>query len=81
MGFSPLEQLVMASRCRDIDAAVLPYLAGQLELYCYRICKDIGAYLMVLGGRDGMVFGGGVREHVPQIRRRVLAGLSWAAVE
>ena len=122
MGFSPLEGLVMASRCGDIDAAVVPYLAGRLaveparliesfnheagllgmgghgnpaeliaaggeraaralELYCYRIGKYIGAYLTVLGGCDGIVFGGGVGEHVPDIRRRVLAGLGWAGVE
>ena len=30
-----------------------------LELYCYRICKYIGAYLTVLGGCDGIVFCGG----------------------
>ncbi len=122
MGFSPLEGLVMASRCGDIDAAVVPYLAERLqvqparliesfnreagllglgghgspsellaaggeraeraiELYCYRIRKYIGAYLSVLGGCDGIVFGGGVGEHVPDIRRRVLAGLGWAGVE
>lgn len=122
MGFSPLEGLVMASRCGDIDAAVVPYLARRLgrtpaqliesfnreagllglgghsnptellaaggeraeraiDLYCYRIRKYIGAYVAVLGGCDGIVFGGGVGEHVPDIRRRVLAGLSWAGVE
>lgn len=122
MGFSPLEGLVMASRCGDIDAAVVPYLAERLgieparliesfnreagllglaghgnpaeliatggeraeraiELYCYRLRKYIGAYLSVLGGCDGIVFGGGVGEHVPDIRRRVLGGLGWAGVE
>ena len=119
MGFSPLEGLVMATRCGDIDAAVVPYLARKLgtdaarliesfnreagllglgghdspsellaagneraeqalNLYCYRIRKYIGAYLAVLGGCDGIVFGGGVGEHVPEVRRRVLAGLEWA---
>ncbi|EQD58641.1 Acetate and butyrate kinase, partial [mine drainage metagenome] len=122
MGFSPLEGLVMASRCGDIDAALVPYLAERrgvspaqliesfnreagllglagngspselldaggaraeraLELYCYRIRKYIGAYLAVLGGCDGIVFGGGVGEHVPQIRASVLAGLRFAGVE
>ena len=32
MGFSPLEGLVMASRCGDIDAAVVPYLAERRSL-------------------------------------------------
>ena len=51
-----------------------------LELYCYRLRKYIGAYLAVLGGCDGIVFGGGVGEHVPQIRARVLNGLRFAGV-
>jgi acetate kinase len=31
MGFSPLEGLVMATRCGDVDAAVVPYLERQLQ--------------------------------------------------
>jgi len=52
-----------------------------IELYCYRIRKYIGAYLAVLGGCDGIVFGGGVGEHVPGVRSRALAGLGWAGIE
>ena len=123
MGFSPLEGLVMATRCGDLDAAVVPYLQrrlarsadeiiellnrdagvagmaggitdlGQLaadpsprtqfavDLYCYRARKYVGAYLTVLGGCDGIVFGGGVGEHVPAVRARILAGMEWAGIE
>lgn len=123
MGFSPLEGLVMATRCGDLDPAVVPYLERQLqqtgdeiitflnrhaglagmsgsdanpgellastdprqqfavELYCYRIRKYLGAYLAVLEGCDGIVFGGGVGEHVPGVRARGLAGLTWAGIE
>ena len=52
-----------------------------VDLYCYRARKYIGAYLTVLGGCDGIVFGGGVGEHVPAVRRRILTGLGWAGIE
>jgi acetate kinase len=52
-----------------------------IELYCYRIRKYVGAYCAVLGGCDGIVFGGGVGEHVPEVRERVLAGMGWAGIE
>lgn len=52
-----------------------------VDLYCYRARKYIGAYLTVLGGCDGIVFGGGVGEHVPTVRQRILAGLEWAGIE
>jgi len=52
-----------------------------VELYCYRARKYLGAYLAVLGGCDGISFGGGVGEHVAQVRERILSGLEWAGIE
>jgi acetate kinase len=52
-----------------------------VELYCYRARKYLGAYLAVLGGCHGITFGGGVGEHVPEVRTRILAGLEWAGIE
>lgn len=52
-----------------------------IELYCYRVRKYLGAYLAVLGGCDGVVFGGGVGEHVPGVRERILSGMRWAGIE
>ena len=52
-----------------------------VELYCYRLRKYIGAYCAVLGGCDGIVFGGGVGEHSPEVRARALAGMEWAGIE
>ncbi|MGA7538189.1 MAG: hypothetical protein WBW93_05430 [Steroidobacteraceae bacterium] len=52
-----------------------------VELYCYRARKYLGAYLAVLGGCDGVSFGGGVGEHVAEVRARILSGLEWAGIE
>ena len=57
-----------------------PQAQFALELYCYRARKAIGAYLAVLGGCDGIVFGGGVGEHVPAVRRGILHDLEWAGI-
>jgi acetate kinase len=61
------------------DAA--PQAQFAVDLYCYRARKYIGAYLAVLGGCDGIVFGGGVGEHVPAVRQRILTGMGWAGIE
>jgi acetate kinase len=58
-----------------------PQAQFAVDLFCYRARKYIGAYLTVLGGADGIVFGGGVGEHVPAVRQRILAGLRWAGIE
>ncbi len=51
-----------------------------VELFSYRVRKAIGAFLAVLGGCDGIVFGGGIGEHVPAVRQRILQGLEWAGI-
>lgn len=51
-----------------------------LALYAYRARKYLGAYLAVLGGADGIVFGGGVGEHAAAVRATVLDGMDWAGI-
>ena len=51
-----------------------------LDLYVYRASRYIGSYLAVLGGVDAIAFGGGVGEHSPEIRARILAPLGFAGV-
>ncbi len=51
-----------------------------IEVYCYRARKYVGAYLAALGGADAILFGGGVGEHAPQVRAKILEGLSWAGI-
>ena len=65
----------------ELLADPAPQSQFALELYCYRLRKYIGAYCAVLGGCDGIVFGGGVGEHVPEVRERALAGMEWAGIE
>jgi acetate kinase len=65
----------------ELLADPAPQSQFAVELYCYRLRKYIGAYCAVLGGCDGIVFGGGVGEHVPEVRERALAGMGWAGVE
>ncbi len=62
---------------RELLASESPGAQLAVDIYCYRVRKYIGAYLAVLGGLDGIVFGGGVGENSPAVRERILCGLSW----
>jgi acetate kinase len=46
-----------------------------IDAFCHRARKYIGAYIATLGGVDGILFGGGVGEHLPVIRAKILQGL------
>ena len=51
-----------------------------LEMFCYGVRKQVGAYLAALGGADAVVFGGGVGENAPLIRERICAGMGWCGL-
>jgi len=51
--------------------------AQAIDLFVFRIVREIGAMAASLGGLDGLVFTGGIGENAPVIRERVMAGLRW----
>lgn len=51
-----------------------------VELFSYRARKYLGAYAAALGGLDAVVFGGGIGEHAPVIRARILEGMDWCGI-
>lgn len=71
-GLSGDMRALLNSKSQEADLAI--------ELYCYRVRKYLGAYAAVLGGIDAIVFGGGVGEHSPEVRERILAGMEWCGV-
>jgi acetate kinase len=57
-----------------------PKAALAVELFCYRARKYIGAYLAALGGAQAVVLGGGIGEHAPSVRARILRGMEWCGL-
>jgi len=52
-----------------------------VEVFCYRACKYIGAYLAAMGGADAVVFTGGIGENSPEVRARICGGMEWAGLK
>ena len=48
-----------------------------IDLFVYRIVREVGALAAVMGGLDGIVFTAGIGEHAAEIRRRVVDALAW----
>jgi len=51
-----------------------------VELFVYRIAREIGALTAALGGLDGLVFTAGIGEHSPEIRRHVCEKCAWLGI-
>ena len=51
-----------------------------IDLFCYRVRKYLGGYLAVLGGAQAIVFGGGIGENAPEVRRRICNNMEWCGI-
>jgi acetate kinase len=122
MGLTPLDGLMMGTRCGVIDPGVLLYLQQQqgmsaddvqhmlyqesglvgvsglsadmrvlqasddpraaeaIDLFTFRVAKEIAAMANTLGGLECLVFTGGIGEHSKEIRQQICDRLQWLGV-
>jgi acetate kinase len=69
-----MHELLTLERSGDAGAALA------VEVFCRRARHYVAAYIAELGGVDAIVFGGGIGENSPEIRRRIIAPLAWAGI-
>lgn len=62
---------------RTLLASDQPEAEEAVNLFCYRIVREIGSLAAAAGGVDGIVFTGGIGEHAAEVRRRVCEQLGW----
>ncbi len=65
---------------RTLLASERPEAAEAVELFCYRIVREVGALAACIGGLDALVFTGGIGEKAAEIRRHVCARLDWLGI-
>jgi len=66
---------------RTLLASRDPHAAEAIELFVYRISREIGSLAAALGGIDALVFTAGIGEHAAQVRQRVCNAAAWLGVE
>jgi acetate kinase len=52
-----------------------------VELFVYRIARELGSLAAALGGLDALVFTAGIGEHAAPVRAGVCRGATWLGVE
>jgi acetate kinase len=70
----------IGSDMRTLLASSDPRAKEAVELFVYRIAREVGALTSSLSGLDGLVFTAGIGEHAPEIRAMVCSRLSWLGV-
>jgi acetate kinase len=71
----------ISSDMRTLLASSEPSARLAIDVYVYRIRRELGSLAAALGGLDAIVFTGGIGEHAPAIRERVCHDGAWLGIE
>jgi acetate kinase len=71
----------ISSDMRELLTSCDPSAAEALDLFVYRIERELGSLSAALGGLDALVFTGGIGENAASIRARVCRDASWLGLE
>ena len=71
----------ISSDVRDLLASDAPEAAEAVDLFCYRVAREIGAMVAALEGLDAIVFTGGIGENSPEIRDKICGRLGWLGAQ
>jgi acetate kinase len=66
---------------RTLLASDVPAARAAIDLYVYRIGRELGSLAAALGGLDALVFTAGIGEHAAPVRARVCREAAWLGVE
>lgn len=65
---------------RALLASPAAEAAEAVELFCYRIARELGSLAAALGGLDALVFTAGIGEHAAPVREQVCRRAEWLGV-
>jgi len=71
----------ISSDMRSLLASTDPRAKTAIDLYVYRIGRELGSLAAALGGLDAIVLTAGIGQHAGPIRERVCAAARWLGVE
>jgi acetate kinase len=71
----------VSSDMRTLLASPEPRAKLAVDLYVYRIGRELGSLAAALGGLDAIVFTGGIGENSAEIRERVIRDAAWLGLE
>jgi acetate kinase len=70
----------VSSDMRALLASALPSAREAIDLFVYRIGRELGSLAAALQGLDALVFTAGIGEHAAEIRARVCRDAHWLGI-
>ena len=70
----------ISSDMRTLEASADPAAKAAIDLFVYRIGRELGSLAAALGGLDAIVFTAGIGENSARLRERVCTDAAWLGV-
>jgi acetate kinase len=71
----------ISSDMRTLEASSAPGAKAAIDVFIYRIGRELGSLAAALGGLDAIVFTGGIGENSRSLRARVCHDAAWLGVD
>jgi acetate kinase len=71
----------VSSDVRELLASASPRAARALDVFVYRVGRELGSLAAALGGLDALVFTAGIGEHAAPIRAGICRDAAWLGVD
>lgn len=71
----------LSADMRALMDSASPQAKAAIDLFVFRLVRELGAMFASLRGLDALVFTAGIGEHAPLIRQRVCDSLGWLGVQ
>ncbi len=70
----------VSSDMRALLSSDAPRARFAVDLFIYRVCRELGSLAAAMGGLDALVFTGGIGEHAAPVREQVCRGAEWLGI-
>jgi acetate kinase len=70
----------LSNDMRTLEASDAPNARLAIEVFVYRLVREIGSLAAALGGLDALVFTAGIGEHSARVRQAVCDRLGWLGI-
>ncbi|HEX4378100.1 MAG TPA: acetate/propionate family kinase [Steroidobacteraceae bacterium] len=71
----------LSADMRELLDSRKPAAKEAVDLFIYRITRELASLVGAMGGLDAVIFTGGIGEHAPPIRAQVVAGARWLGLD
>jgi len=70
----------VSSDMRALLSSDAPRARLAVDLFIYRVCRELGSLAAAMGGLDALVFTGGIGEHAAPVREQICRGAEWLGI-